>query len=82
MDRVSSNRNYISNDIAEVLDKMQIKLSEHVGNLADFGFISSSDTYCVLSIISLLNHAMDNAILFDRGQWNNIILLYNKISHA
>ena len=82
MNGLNANRKFISNTLTDTLNEMQIRTSQRVGNLADFGFISNENTYCVLSIISLLNHAMDNSILFDNAQWNNIILLYNKISHV
>ena len=82
MNEINTNKEFISNTLTDTLNEMQIRTSQRVGNLADFGFISNENTYCVLSIISLLNHAMDNAILFDNAQWNNIILLYNKVSHV
>lgn len=82
MNGLDANREFISNNLTDTLNKMQIRLSQHVGDLADFGFVSNENTYCVLSIISLLNHAMDNTILFDNTQWDNIILLYNKVSHV
>lgn len=82
MNGLNANKEFISNTLIDTLNKMQINMSQRVGNLANFGFVSNENTYCVLSIISLLNHAMDNAILFDNAQWDNIILLYNKISHA
>lgn len=82
MNELNANKEFISNTLIDTLNKMQINMSQRVSNLADFGFVSNENTYCVLSIISLLNHAMDNVILFDNTQWDNIILLYNKISHA
>ena len=82
MNGFNANKEFISNTLTDSLNEMQIRLSQHVGDLADFGFVSNENTYCVLSIISLLNHAMDNAILFDNTQWDNIILLYNKVSHV
>lgn len=82
MNGLDANREFISNTLTDTLNKMQIRLSQHVGDLADFGFVSNENTYCVLSIISLLNHAMDNTILFDNAQWDNIIFLYNKVSHV
>lgn len=82
MNGLDANKEFISNNLTNTLNKMQIKLSQHVDDLANFGFVSNENTYCVLSIISLLNHAMDNAILFDNTQWDNIILLYNKVSHV
>ena len=82
MNGLNANKEFISNSLTDTLNEMQIKMSQRAGNLADFGFVSNENTYCVLSIISLLNHAMDNAILFDNAQWDNIILLYNKISHV
>lgn len=82
MNELDANKEFISNTLIDTLNKMQINMSQRVCNLANFGFVSNENTYCVLSIISLLNHAMDNAILFDNAQWDNIILLYNKVSHA
>lgn len=82
MNGLNTNREFISSALTDTLNKMQIRLSQHVGDLADFGFVSNENTYCVLSIISLLNHAIDNAILFDNAKWDNIILLYNKVSHV
>ena len=82
MNGLDANREFISNTLTDTLNKMQIRLSQRAGDLADFGFVSNENNYYVLSIISLLNHAMDNAILFDNAQWNNIILLYNKVSHV
>lgn len=82
MNGLDANREFISNTLTDTLNKMQIRLSQRVGNLANFGVVSNENTYCVLSIISLLNHAMDNAILFDNAQWDNIVLLYNKVSHV
>ena len=82
MNGLDANREFISNTLPDTLNEMQIKMSQLASNLADFGFISNENIYCVLSIISLLNHAMDNAILFDNTKWDNIILLYNKVSHV
>lgn len=82
MNGLDANREFISSTLTDTLNKMQIRLSQRTGDLADFGFVLNENTYCVLSIISLLNHAMDNAILFDNAQWDNIILLYNKVNHV
>lgn len=82
MNGLNANKEFISNILTDTLNEIQIRMSQHVGNLADFGFVSNENTYCVLSIISLLNHAMDNVVLFDNAQWDNIILLYNKVSHV
>lgn len=82
MNGLNANKEFISNTLIDTLNKMQINMSQRVSNLANFGFVSNENTYCVLSIISLLNHAMDNVILFDNTQWDNIIFLYNKISHV
>lgn len=82
MNEVNNNKEFISSTLIDTLNNMQIKLSQQIGDLAVLGFISNSNTYCILSIIALLNNAIDNPILFNKRQWDNILLLYNKISHA
>lgn len=82
MNNTDTNKDFIVETLSDTILKMQVRLSEQAANLADFGFVDNTDYYCVLSIISLLEHALDNAILYNNNQWNNILLLYNKISHA
>lgn len=77
-----SNKQFIADVIGDNILKKQIAITNRVAKLADLGYINDSNIDCELSIMCLLEHALDNFILYSKEQFDNIILIYNKISHA
>lgn len=82
MDTNNSNKEFISNSINDAITNMQISLSQRINDLAVLGFVPSKNTYCLLSIMSLLIQAADSFIIYNNEQWNNILLLYNKVNYG
>lgn len=78
----NENKDFIANRISNNIINMQSSIVERVVNQADFGFLPSSNFPCLLSIMCMLEHALDNVILYSDAQFSNITNLYNKIVYA
>lgn len=74
-----TNDKYINERIANDVEQMQIRLAKSVSDRAIFGFVEPLSSSCVLSITTILNHALDNSILYSTRQFQTLLTLYNKI---
>ncbi len=77
-----TNKEFITEELSNSILSKQINLTNRIANLADLGFINDANTDCELSIMVLLEHALDNVILYSKEQFDNILLLYNKVSYV
>lgn len=81
-DTNKSNKDYITNQLSNNIINMQSGIIERAAKQADFGFLPSSNFPCLLSIMCMLEHALDNVILYSDAQFSNITNLYNKVVYA
>ena len=45
---------------------------------SNLGFVSSSDSFCGLQILAMIQHSLDNLNVLTNEEKNNILILYNK----
>lgn len=78
----NENKDFIANRLSNNIINLQSSLVERVIKQADFGFVSTSNFPCLLAVSCLLEHALDNVILYSNSQFSNILNLYNKVIYA
>lgn len=78
----NENKDFIANRISNNIINLQSSLIERVIKQADFGFVSAPNFPCLLAVSCLLEHALDNVILYSNSQFSNILNLYNKVIYA
>lgn len=78
----NENKDFIANRLSNNIINLQSSLVERVIKQADFGFVSAPNFPCLLAISCLLEHALDNVILYSNAQFSNILNLYNKVIYA
>lgn len=78
----NENKDFIANRLSNNIINLQSSLVERVIKQADFGFVSAPNFSCLLAVSCLLEHALDNVILYSNSQFSNILNLYNKVIYA
>lgn len=78
----NKNKDFIANRLSNNIINLQSSLVERVIKQADFGFVSAPNFPCLLAVSCLLEHALDNVILYSNSQFSNILNLYNKVIYA
>lgn len=76
------NDKFIAKSMYDNVEQMQISLANMAAKRANLGFTEPLSSSCVLSIICLLNHALENRILYSTEQYDSLLTLYNKVIHG
>ena len=77
-----ANDEFVYKHVAEDIEEIQIQLANRVASRANLGFSERSSDSCVLSITSMLIHALDNWILYSTDEQKSLLALYNKICNG
>ena len=73
-----SNIQFTADKVNSEIENYTITITNNIIESIKNGFVINNK-YCSLSIMSLLQHSLDNFILFDKEQFNKILYIYNKI---
>lgn len=77
-----ANDKFVVKGMYDNVEQMQISLANMVAKRANLGFTEPLSSSCILSIVCLLNHALENRILYSTEQYESLLTLYNKIIHG
>lgn len=70
---------YVNQEMYDNIQAMQIGLAEQICKMTDVGFTVTDESRCKLAHMTLLLHCLENPILFNKPQFDNLLLIYNKL---
>lgn len=76
------NNKFIAERLQDAIIQYQVDICNRITKQAVLGFVSPSNFQCLLAVSCLLEHALDNVILYSNSQFSNILNLYNKVIYA
>lgn len=76
------NNKFVAERLQDAIVQYQVDICNRITKQAVLGFVSLSNFQCLLAVSRLLEHALNNVILYSNSQFSNILNLYNKVIYA